>query len=152
MSNYISATLTKQQVDEIMSLLTELDAKVSFNINLSKEQLEDIPKLSDGRLPFTQKCLNFGKQDATIVPPFTKLDDYDGDLNLYAELEPVENFVLRIAEKITAARAAAGSDAFTAALSIYNSAQRAAKQGHPGANTIVGELKPLFEKKGKTRA
>lgn len=151
MSNYISATLTKQQSDEIMALLTQVDGKISFNVNLSQEQLDGIPKLSDGRLPFTQKSLNYGKQDSKLVPPYNDLEELESDLNLFSQLEPIESLILRLAEKINTARAAAGSDAYSTALIIYSSAQKAAKQGHPGAKAIVDDLKALFEKQGKKK-
>jgi hypothetical protein len=151
MSNYITATLTKQQQDEILALLYQVDAKLSFNVNLTKEQLDAIPKLSDGRLPFTQKALSYGKQDTSLVPPYNDLVEYDNDLNFFTGIEPIESFILRLAEKVTTARAASGSDAYTTALSIYDSAQRASKQGHPGAKAIVDDLKSLFEHKAKTK-
>jgi len=50
-----------------------------------------------------------------------------------------------LAEMLNDARTAAGSDAYQAALSVYNSAKGAAKQGVPGTQTIVDEMGKLFE-------
>ncbi len=151
MSNYISASLTNQESDDILNLLGQVKSKISFNVNLTKDQLDDIPKLSDGRLPFVQKGLNHGKQEPMIVAPLNDLSELEKDLGLFSMLGPVESEILRLAEMITIARIAAGCDAYSTALDIYNTAQRAAKHGHAGAKTIVDDLKPLFEHQGKKK-
>lgn len=151
MSNYISASLTKQETDAILALLDQVEAKISFKVNLTKEQLDGIPKLSDGRLPFAQKSLNYGKQEPKIVAPLNDLPELENDLSLFSVLGPIEDRIIRLHEIITTARIAAGSDAYTTALDIYSAAQRAAKQGLPGAKAIVDDLKTLFEHKGKTK-
>jgi hypothetical protein len=56
--------------------------------------------------------------------------------------------IASLAEMVADSRTAAGSDAYTAALAIYNSAKTAAKQGVPGTQTIVDELGKLFEGQG----
>ena len=151
MSNYISAALAEQESQEIMNLLAQLKSKLTFNVNLTKEQFNDIPKLSDGRLPFTQKSLNHGRQEPKIIAPLNDLAEMEQDLKFFSALGPIEDELHRLTEMVTIARAAAGCDAFSTALDIYNTAQRAAKKGHAGAQTIVDDLKPLFERQGKKK-
>ena len=107
-----------------------------------------MPRMDDGRLPFTEKGMQFGKQIPAIVPPYTPLDEYKKDLNLYNLLGPIEKELQSIAEIIADTRAAAGSDAYTAALSIYSSAKGAAKSGIPGTQTVVDEMGKLFSGQG----
>ncbi|NJM16545.1 MAG: hypothetical protein HC896_15270 [Bacteroidales bacterium] len=51
----------------------------------------------------------------------------------------------RLSEMISDTLLAAGTDAYTAALSIYSSAKMAAKENIPGIDTIVDDLKRQFE-------
>lgn len=148
MSNFISASLTQLEWDEIMDLLNQVEAKLKFNVNLTKDQLEDIPKLADGRLPFTQKSLVHGRQEPKIVAPVNDLTEFQKDIDFYTSAGPLEKKLERISLLLSTGRVAAGSDAYTTALGIYNSAQQAAKQGLPGAQAIVDDLKSLFEGQG----
>lgn len=58
---------------------------------------------------------------------------------------PVEMEAASLSELISNMRMAAGSDAYVASLSIYNSAKGAAKLGLPGTKAIVDELSKLFD-------
>ncbi|HEX3009014.1 MAG TPA: hypothetical protein VHO90_15530 [Bacteroidales bacterium] len=151
MSNFISFTATQEDVDGIMGFLNQAEAKMTFNVNLTKEQLEDIPKMSDGRLPFTQKALGYGKQKPKIVAAVNDITEFEKDLNFHSKYEVVENKIIALLGLISSARAAAGSDAYTTALNIYAAAQRAAKQGEPGAQAIVDDLKKTFEGQGNKK-
>ena len=148
MANLISAVLSPEDIIEINGLLDSLEAKFNFNIGISPDQLADVPKLADGRLPFVQDGLILGKQEPRIVPPFTDLNEYDKDLTLFSVLGPFETRILKLGKILTAARYAAGSDAFRTARQIYSSAQKAAAEGVPGMQAIVDQLKPLFEGQG----
>lgn len=148
MSNYISYTLAEEDRQEIINDLQKIKAKLSFCIKLSLDQKKSIPKMDDGRVPFVQKGLQFGKQEPVIVPQFTDFEEFQADLKLYSDLTSIEQLTSAIAEMVSDTRMAAGSDAYVAALSIYNSVKAAAKMGVPGTQAILNELKKLFEGQG----
>lgn len=149
MSNYISAELTAENQAKALELLGQLKALLPFGIKLTTDQKKVMAKVDDARLPFVEKAFQFGKQEARIVPPFTVLDEYSRDLELYRALGPIENEIHSLAEMISDTRMAAGADAFQSALSIYNSSKGAAKNNIPGTQTIVDELGKLFASKSK---
>jgi hypothetical protein len=151
MSDLISADFTVENQNEVLDLILQLKSKLSFGIKLAENVKKTIPRLDDGRLPFTEKGMQFGKQIPAIVPPYTPLDEYQKDLDLYNLLGPIEKELLSLSEIIADTRTASGSDAYTAALSIYNSAKGAVKSGIPGTQTVVEEMGKLFAGQGAAK-
>jgi hypothetical protein len=149
MSNYISATLSAADQQKIMNHLAEIRKILSFSINLTSAQKRSMPMLNDGRRPFAEKCMSYATNDPRIVPPYTDLEELKADLALYDVISPVEMEAASVAEMISNIRMAAGSDAYVASLSIYNSAKGAAKLGLPGTKAIADELSKLFDSQGK---
>jgi hypothetical protein len=148
MSNLISAAFSTDDEKGTMELLAQLKAKFPFGIKFSPDQRKHQPKLYDGRLPFVEKALAFGRQQPLIVPPYTDLNELEKDLDFVKATRRVGTEIASLAEMVADSRVAAGSDAYSAALAIYNSAKAAAKQGVPGTQSIVDELGKLFEGQG----
>ena len=152
MANLISATFSEEDEAKAMELLAQLKALFPFGIKLSDDQKKHLPHLDDGRIPFADKGLFYGGQQPLIVPPYTDLGEFKKDIDFVKATRRVGAELLSFTEMVTDTRIAAGSDAYQAALSIYNSAKGAAKQGVPGTQTIVDEMGKLFEGQGKTAA
>ncbi len=107
--------------------------------------------IDDGRIPFVEKVIEYGKQEAKIVPPFIDLGEYAMDLALFKSLSGIAREVASLNEIIIDTRMVAGSDAFLSARQIYNAAKGAAKAGVPGTQSMVDELGKLFENQGKRK-
>jgi hypothetical protein len=148
MSNFISATLSEADQKRALELIAELKKLFGFGIKLSSEQKKTMTKVDDVRLPFVEKGIQFGKQEPKIVPPFTDLEEYSRDLELYKSLQSIDRELTSLAEMVTDTRTAAGTDAFQAALSIYNSAKGAVKMGIPGTQSMVDQMSKLFSNQG----
>jgi hypothetical protein len=148
MSNYISASLSEENQKKALDLIAQLKTILGFGVKLSPDQRRTLPKVDDVRLPFVEKGIEFGKQEPKIVPPYTNLDEFGKDLKLYRDLSSIERELSSLAEMVTDTRMAAGSDAYQAALSIYRSAKGASKMGLPGTQSIVDQMKKLFEGQG----
>jgi hypothetical protein len=149
MSNHVSAAISAEDQQKILGHLAEIRKILNININLTASQKKAMPILSDGRRPFAEKSLTFATNDPRIVPPYANLDELKSDLALYDSIAPIEMEAASLAELISNIRVAAGSDAYVASLSIYNSAKGAAKLGLPGTKAIVDELSKLFDFQGK---
>jgi len=145
MANLISATFSEEDEKKAMELLAQLKALFPFGIKLSDVEKRHLPRLDDGRIPFADKGLFYGNQQPLVVPPYTDLAEYKKDLDFVKATRRVGAELLSFTEMVTDTRIAAGSDAYQAALSIYNSAKGAAKQGVPGTQTIVDEMGKLFD-------
>ncbi len=151
MSNYISATISAENQAKALANLAELHAIFSFGIKLTKEQRQGLSSVDDGRLPFVEKAIQFGKQEPKIVPLYIDLNEYTNDLGLFKDLSSIAREISSIYEIIADTRMAAGTDAFEAARNIYRTAQGAAKNGVPGTQSMVDEMKKLFEGQGATK-
>jgi hypothetical protein len=150
MSDLISATFSSADEQEVMNLIAQIRAKFPFGIKLTTEQSKRLPKLDDGRIPFVEKGVAFGEQQPKIVPPYTDLSELKKDLEFVKATRRVGIELQSLFEMVTDTRIAAGSDAYQAALSIYNSAKSAVRQGVPGTQAVVDEMGKLFSGQGTT--
>lgn len=145
MSNYISAEITQEMINKVTTSLAEIQNGLPFILKLSPSVKKSLPKLEDSRSPFVSKCLFYARKEPKILPPFTDLDELERDLKLFNNLQNIAKEIDRLSDMINDTRIAAGSDSYTAALTIYNSAKQAAKMNVPGTKAIVDDLKTTFE-------
>jgi hypothetical protein len=152
MSGYITATFSQEKEQRALELIAELKEILPFVIKLSANDRKTMPKMDDGRLPFVEKSLNYGKQQPLIIPPFTSIEELTNDLGLFNSTRLVAQELNSLSEMVNDTRTAVGSDAYQAALSIYNSAKGAVKMGIPGTQSIVDELGKLFTGQGAAKS
>jgi hypothetical protein len=145
MKGQIQATLTHEVKGNAIEAIDTLKDSLPFLLNLSTAQRVSLPKMDDGRRPFVEKALGYGEKESAVVPPYIDLAELRSDLELYSSLAEIYKPLKQLEQLLSDTLIAAGSDSYTAALSIYNSAKRAAKDGVPGAQSIVDDLKKLFE-------
>jgi hypothetical protein len=145
MSNYISAEIKDETIAKINADIVDIQNTLPFTISLSPAVKKTMPKREDSRSPFVSKCLSYASKEPRILPPFADLAELQRDINLFNNLQNLAKDINRLANMINDTRIAAGSDAYVAALSIYNAAKQAAKMNVPGAKAIVDDLKTSFE-------
>lgn len=143
----ISIELKENVVQEILQLIQQIEAKLTFLINLTPEERHALPKMGDKSVSFVQKALELAQQYPTLVPPYMDVDELRRDFKLAENLRTIFNALSVLYEKISDTYLAAGSEAYLAALSFYNSAKQAAKQNIPGTDYVVNELGKRFERK-----
>ncbi|MCS7053710.1 MAG: hypothetical protein NZM09_08245 [Ignavibacterium sp.] len=143
----ISAEISDRDKREILDLVQQIESRLNFLINLTPEERQSIPKMGDKTIAFVQKALELAQQNPNLVPPYVNLDELRRDFELSIRLKDILNAVSRVYEKLSDTYIAAGSEAFTAALSFYKSAKAASKMNVAGTDIIVEELSKRFEKK-----
>ena len=141
----ISAEITPAQYDAIVAKLNELKALFPFLINLTPEERQALPKMGDSKQPFVTKALQYAQIFPLIAPPFISLPELGKDRGLALTLLQVLQLLRPFVESIDDTQLAAGSEAYVASLSIYNSSGQAAKASVPGATAIYEDLKGYFE-------
>jgi hypothetical protein len=122
-----------------------------FLLKLDPSVKKTMPALDDSHAPFVAKCLQYAQKDAKIVPPYVDLAELNKDFTLFTNLQNIAREINRLADMVNDTRIAAGSDAYVAALSIYNSVKQAAKMNVPGTKAIVDDLKKAFEGQGSAK-
>lgn len=147
----ISAQIDEKSKQEIIQLIQQIESKLPFLINLTPEERQSLPKMGDKTVAFVQKAIELAQQNPNLVPPYISLDELKKDFELSNKLKDILNAVARLFEKVSDTYIAVGSEAYTAALSFYNSAKAAAKMNVPGTDVIVNELAERFEKKSTSQ-
>lgn len=152
MSELISAEISANNLKEALDAISTVKNALPFLVNLTNQQRQILPKMDDIRRPFVEKALAYAKSEPKVCPPYVDLDEFEKDLDLYKNLSTIFQEINKLNEMIDDTRLASSVDAYTAALAIYNSAKMAAKTNVPGVDTIVDDLKSLFESQGATDA
>lgn len=150
MSNYISAEISPEKVTEVLNLIAQIKDDLPFLIKLDNNTKKSMVSLDDGRTPFVTKGLQYALKESKIVPPFVDVDELKKDFTLFSDLQNISRELNRLADMLNDTRIAAGTDAYVATLSIYNSAKQAAKMNVPGTQAIVDDLKKVFDGQGAT--
>ena len=81
------------------------------------------------------------------MPPYVDLNELKRDLDLFNNLQSIAREINRLADMVNDTRIAAGTDAYVASLSLYNSVKQASKMNVPGTKAIFDDLKKAFEVK-----
>ena len=150
MSSLISQTLPATDLNDVMLAIQTIRTKLPFLLDLTNQQKQELPKMDDGRAPFVLKAINYANTVPAIVPPLVSAAEMQKDLLLFGQLTQIKMELDRLAEEVTDTATAAGVDAYTASLVIYEMAKMAQRLGLPGVDAIVNDLKTLFENQGGT--
>ncbi len=148
--NLVAVEIPAEVQQEVTTKINEVvDALSPYLIAISPDQRRELPKMGDGTQPFVEKALEYGKTNPQFVPPFVNVADLEIDYNatkmLLAFFRPLAQLMSKLDDTILLS----GSEAYVAALSIYNTLKLAAKNNVPGAKSILEDLKKRFEGRSK---
>ncbi len=146
MNNKVSAQLSDEVVQHIKDRISEIKSEMPFLVALSPDERKVIPAMDNARKPFVEKALSYGQSNNEIVPRFVDLEELQRDLKLYEKLQELNREISQLAEMVSDTTMAASSDAYVTALTIYNTAKVAAKNGFHGIDAVVNDLKRFFER------
>ena len=83
--------------------------------------------MGDSKQPFVTKSLQYGQSFALIAPPFINLLEMQRDRSLALSMLQILQLIKPFVESLEDTQMAVGSEAYVAALAIYNSAGQAAR-------------------------
>ncbi len=148
--NVISIDIPKADVKTVKDALATIQTTLSpYVLALTPEQRKTIPKMSDGTEPFVGKVMDYAISDPQFAPPYMNVPEMQKDFDSVSELMPLMRTVGQLTANLSDTTMMAGSEAYIAALSYYNSVKMAAKMNIPGAKAIYDDLKKRFEKKSR---
>ena len=150
MDNKINYSIPPEVIAEASTKLNEV-AKVlkPYLIALTPTERQELPKMSDGTLPFVQKCLGYCRSNPEFAPSFVDFDGLATDMKVYEQLLPLYRLVLQLENQINDTSMEAGAESFVSALSYYNSVKYAARMDAPGAKAIADDLSKRFARSSK---
>ncbi len=145
--NVISAEISATDLQTVKDALSTIQSTLApYLLALTPEQRKTIPKMSDGTEPFVSKVMEYASNDAQFVPPYMDVTEMRKDLDAANQLSPILRTVEQIESNLNDTTMMAGSEAYIASLSYYNSVKMAAKLNVPGAKPIYDDLKKRFTK------
>lgn len=149
--NQISATLSPEEVQEVMNAITVIQNRLPFLVNMTMDERRTYPKMGDKTVPFVGKSLDYSKNNYQLVPPFLNVEEFDKDLVLVNQLTSFVRPLRSLIEGMEDTILLAGSEAYTAALLFYQAVKLAAQMNIPGVKTIYDDLRERFPGRGPLR-
>ncbi|MEQ9204041.1 MAG: hypothetical protein RLO09_15695 [Cyclobacteriaceae bacterium] len=147
--NAISIEIPQADIDAVKAALATIQTTLApYVLALTPEQRKTIPKMRDGTVPFVSKVMDYATSDPQFTPPYMDVPEMKKDFDATLALLPLLRTVDQIEDNLNDTTMLAGSEAFIAALSYYNSVKMAAKMNIPGAKAIFDDLRVRFEANG----
>ncbi|MBD2199804.1 MULTISPECIES: hypothetical protein [Calothrix] len=143
----ISATLAQKQRDEVLQAIATIKEKLPFLIDLTNEERKALPKMGDKSRAFVSKALEVASQNPEFLPRSFDLEEMRKDIQLFEALYPVLLSLSQLHELVDDTSLAVGSEAYAAALQVYNYAKASGQGG--GLETVVEEMGQRFSRKSR---
>jgi len=146
--NVISIEIPQAELDTVKAALITIQTTLApYVLALTPDQRMQLPKMGDSTVPFVSKVMDYATSDPQFTPPYMDVPELKKDFDAVQALLPILRTVDQLEDNINDTTMMAGSEAYIAALSYYNSVKMAAKMNIPGAKAIYDDLKKRFEKK-----
>ncbi|MBV5348710.1 hypothetical protein JZU61_03515 [bacterium] len=150
MDNKINFSIPDEVIADVTSKLNDIVIQFKpYLIALTPTERHDLPKMSDGTLPFVQKCLSYCQSNPEFAPAFIDFEGLFADMKIHEQLLPVYRQVLQLENKLNDTSMEAGAESYVSALAYYNSVKMAAKLDAPGAKAIYEDLAKRFARESK---
>jgi len=124
MQNRIDAELPIGKRDQIIDLINQIRALLPFLIDLSPEDRQALPKMGDKSRAFVTGSLRLATQDDSYLPRSFDVAEMRKDVELAEALLPIVVALKQLTEYVDDTYIQVGSEAYTAALVVYQSAIR----------------------------
>lgn len=147
MENKIIVSIPDQVISDVTKRILESISLLNpYLIALTPTERHDLPKMSDGTLPFVQKCLDYCQANPEFAPSYINFEGLAEDMKTYEQLQPIFRMIVQLENKLNDTSMEAGAESYVSSLSYYNSVKNAAKYDAPGAKAIYEDLKKRFVK------
>ena len=121
--NRVSAVLSETDQQAVMAAINTIRQKLPFLIDLSAEDRRSLPKMGERSRGFVSQALEVAAQNEDILPRSFEVAEMRKDVELAAALLPIITALSQLVELIEDTSMAVGSEAYAAALVVYQSAR-----------------------------
>ena len=118
---------------------------------LTPEERGTMLKMGPKTVDFVQKAYEYARNNPGFVPVFLDLDEFADDSAALNGLTPIHQLLEGLALDADSTMMLAGSDAYAAALVLYNNIKFLAKNKQPGAQAAYDDLAKRFPDGGGGR-
>ncbi len=120
-SNFISSTISQDQINEIIAAIDRINAKLPTLVSLTNEELSSLPKVSMKNIDFIHEVLDFADTYPDLVPSHIDVLEIRKDLRLIESISKILKPMKQLVKKLEDSALLAGSEAYIPSLAIYNS-------------------------------
>lgn len=150
MDNKINFSIPDEVIADVTTKLNDVVASLRpYLIALTPTERQELPKMSDGTLPFVQKALGYCQSNPEFAPAFLDSNGMNSDMKAYEQLLPIYRLVIQLENKLNDTSMQAGAECYVSALGYYNSVKYATKMDAPGAKAIAEDLSKRFVRSAK---
>lgn len=140
--NLVSGSLKSEDVAAIKAALDAIRQRLPLLRGLDPEARRSLLRMGDKSRTFVRKCFEVANQNPGMLPRAFDLDEFGRDVALDEALLPITQSIRQLAEMVDDTNTAVRSDAYLAALTVYQSAKLAGKgTGLDGALVKVGRFR-----------
>lgn len=142
--NKISASISDEDMTEILEALELVETKLPFRVNLTKQERRSTPTVGTERGGMMETFDQEMNAHPDLVPSYVDMPELVIDRALHTKLNIIKARVKELSESIEDTQQVVGSDIYMAYLSFYNNVKQAAKRAVVGADTIFENLRRFF--------
>ncbi|MBV8856872.1 MAG: hypothetical protein JOZ02_08090 [Acidobacteria bacterium] len=125
--NRVSAVLGEAERQAVFAAIETIRKKLPFLIDLTPEERRALPRYGDKSRGFIEQALQVAEQNPGVLPSTFDVGEMRNDLELLTALSSVQTGLAQLMELVDDTVLAAGSDAYAAALIVYQFARAAGK-------------------------
>lgn len=125
--NRISATLSQADQQAVLAAINTIREKLPFLLDLTPDERRSLPKVGDSGHGFVMQALTVATQNEDILPRSFDVEEMRRDVALLNSLQPIVAALSQLSELVEDTHIAIGSEAYTAALLVYQYARSAGK-------------------------
>jgi len=140
-TNRINVTLTVAQSEQAKAALSSLEQALPFLIDLSSDERTGMLKFGEKNRSFVVKALAVAEQNPEILSRSFAIENFQNDVHLVESLYGIRLAIQTLADKIDDTCFAAGSEAYAAALLVYQFAKT--------HNLATGALEGVIDELGR---
>ena len=141
---------TEDKVDIVNAVTTLTEKLQPYLVALSPTERNDLPRLNEHTIGFVDEALKYAKDHPEFIPLYPDIAKLSTDINTVAALKSISNVLEQTITYLNDTVLFAGSEAYVAALTYYNSVKYAAQSGDTKAKTIHEDLSKKI-KSGKKK-
>lgn len=148
--NVVSIKIPENELEKVLASLKVVNEVLQpYLLALTPQDRQNLPKMSDKTFPFVEKSLEYCKSNPEFAPAYLNVEELSIDFKAVEDLTQIYRIIEQLSEGLNDTIMLSGSEAYTSALTYYNSIKQATKINVPKAKAIFEDLKKRFEGQGK---
>ncbi len=120
-SNLISTSISKKEIDEILTAIERINKLLPHLITLSNEEKASLPKVSFSNIDFVNEVLDMAEEKPEQVPESINIREIRKDIELIESITKILRPLKQLEKKLEDSALLAGSEAYIPSLAIFNS-------------------------------